>query len=141
MESYDSRDYITLSRTFSHPQNFLDVKPLCKNSDHVTLGWCLPLSITFTDHTKSIDWEQGFSWDLHLYQSGTDTGLTFIIKLLKEPVYAKLPVFIGPNPVLVPYPQPPKKPDPPSFTETAHIFTSEISLAPIANPPPFISSP
>jgi hypothetical protein len=42
------------------------------------------------------------------------------------------------QPCLVPHPQPPKKPDRPFFTETAYNFTSEISLAPIANPLPFI---
>ena len=95
---------------------------------------------TFTDHAKSKDWAWGFSWGLCLYQSGTDTGFTFTIKLLKEPIHAKLPVPIGPNPILVPQPQPSKKPDPPPFTETAHTFTSETSLAPIANPPPSIQT-
>ena len=61
---------------------------------------------------------------------GTDTGLTFNSKLLNEPIHAKLPVPIGPNPILVPEPQPSKKPDPPSFTETAHTFTSETPLFP-----------
>ena len=80
-----SWDYITVSWTFSHSQNSLNVSPLCKTSDHVPLSWCLPLSITFTDHAKSKDCALGFSWGLCLYQSGTDTGLTFTIKLLKEP--------------------------------------------------------
>jgi hypothetical protein len=64
---------------------------------------------TFTDHAKSKDWAWGFSWGLCLYQSGTDAGLTFTIKLLKEPVHAKLPGPNGLNPVLVPHPQPPKQ--------------------------------
>ena len=128
---------ILLSPGISHtPQSSLNVNPLCKNSDHVTLGWCLPLSITFTDYAKSKDWVWGFLWGFCLSQSDRDTGLPVTIKFLKEPVYTKLPVPIGPNPILVPQPQPSKKPDPPPFTETAHTFTSETSLAPIANPPP-----
>lgn len=121
---------------FHTPQNSLNTNLLCKNSDHVTLGWCLPLSITFTDYAKSKDWVWGFSWGLCLSQSDRDTGLPVTIKFLKEPVYTKLPVPIGPNHVLVPQPQPPKKPDLPPFTETAHTFTSKISLATVANPPP-----
>jgi hypothetical protein len=40
---------------FHTPQKSLNTNLLCKNSDHVTLGWCLPLSITFTDYAKSKD--------------------------------------------------------------------------------------
>lgn len=115
----------------------LNADPLYKNSDHATLSWCLSLSITFTDHAKSKDLSWGLSWFLPLYQSGTDTGLTYTINLLKEPVHIKLPAHIGPNPVLVPQPKPPKEPDPLSFTKTAHTSASEISLAPKAYPLPF----
>lgn len=76
----------------------------------------------------------GFSWSLCLFQSGTDTGLTFTIKLLKEPIHVKSPVPIGANPVLVPQEQLPQKPDPPLFTKSVHTSTSGTSFAPIANP-------
>lgn len=84
-----SWDYITVSRNFSPPSNYLNRNPLCRGSEPSTLGWCLPLDIKFTDHAKDQDWTHGFSWGLRLYQSGTDTGLTFTIKLLKNP--SKLP--------------------------------------------------
>ena len=43
-----------------------------------------------------------------LYVLGLDAGLIFSIKFLKEPLHLTQPVPMGPNPVLVPCPVPPK---------------------------------
>lgn len=124
-EPTSSWDYITVSRNFSPPSNYLHRNPLCKGSEPSTQGWCLPLDIKFTNHTKGKDWAHGFSWGLRLYQVGSDTGLTFTIKLLKEPVHASKPIPIGPNPILVPPLQSPSEPQSP--TSASHVPTLLVS--------------
>jgi hypothetical protein len=103
-----SRDYITVSWNFSCPQNSLNTNTLCKNSNCITLGSSLLLSIIFKDHSKFKNWAWRFSWGLCLYQSGTDNGLPFTINL-KEPIHVKSPVLIGSSHVLVSQIQPLQK--------------------------------
>lgn len=69
--------------------------PLCAHS------WCNPLHIQFTAAGKKFPWEGAHSadWGLCLYVSGSDPGLTFSIKLLKE-VPSFHPVAVDPNPFL-----------------------------------------
>ena len=102
--------YVQVKHNFTPPASFLTDDESCKASNPSTKGWCTPLQIKFTTYAKSpnLYWQKGYEWGLRLYVLGFDAGIIFSIKLLKEPLYHAQPVPMGPNPVLVPRPVPPK---------------------------------
>lgn len=124
-EPSSSWDYITVSRNFSLPSNYINRNALSRGSEPSTLGWCLPIDIKFTDQSKGKDWTHSFSCVLDLYQTRTDRGLTFTIKLLKELIHASKPIPIGPNPILVHPLQSPSKPQSP--TPAKHVPPLSVS--------------
>lgn len=81
---------------FSFPP-YIPANPLCSHS------WCNLLHIQFTAAGKRFLWDgsRDAHWGLRLYVSGTDPGLTFSIRLLKE-IPSFRPIAVGPNPFLYP---------------------------------------
>jgi len=102
----------------------------CEGSNSKTRGWCIPLNIKFTSVGQNQDWTRGYTWGLRMFQSGTDTGIIFTIKLLKELVHSYAPVPLGPNPVLVP-PAPPITFQSPRTAPIIYNYSSPPRLFPL----------
>nr|KAF6506212.1 hypothetical protein HJG63_008010 [Rousettus aegyptiacus] len=81
-------DYIFIKKGWhnSKRNDTSTVTTECQKS-HQTKGWCTPLIITFTEAGKKAPlegWLRGHEWGLRIHVSGTDSGLTFKVRLTKK---------------------------------------------------------
>ena len=97
------------------PQDFPPCKMLSSKP-----GRCFPLQIKFTDEGKKFTrWDVGRACSLRLYQTGSDNGVQFELKLQLGPLYLAPKVALRPNQVTAPKPSSQMTtPNPPSHSQS-----------------------